>query len=191
MKHAVETGSGAMVYIRSLINIASGIQKLIGGIHRQHGDVINLLFCLLSYFEKIELGLWDHVAVRVCIPLVVARQRLRFLCGPRRIKEKEATSSSQNLLYFFKIRKIAYKKWFIIIVQAWMPETEDEKTWKWYRGNNMRLQLRSQKLELHRTWPNANSPCSVDETQRKEHSRKFGHSSHFRSHGVPRYSAVV
>jgi hypothetical protein len=35
MKHAVEMGSDAMVYIKSFINIGSGIQKLIGGIHRE------------------------------------------------------------------------------------------------------------------------------------------------------------
>jgi hypothetical protein len=34
MKHAVEMGSGAMIYIPSLIKIGPGIQKLIRGIHR-------------------------------------------------------------------------------------------------------------------------------------------------------------
>jgi hypothetical protein len=51
MKYAVEMSSGAMIYIPSLIRIGSGIQKLIGGIHRhkdieihsQHGDCIRLL----------------------------------------------------------------------------------------------------------------------------------------------------
>jgi hypothetical protein len=33
MKHAVETGSVAMIYIPSIIKIESGIQKLIGGIY--------------------------------------------------------------------------------------------------------------------------------------------------------------
>jgi hypothetical protein len=37
MKHAVEMGSGAMIYIPSFIKTGSGIQKLIGGIHR-HTD---------------------------------------------------------------------------------------------------------------------------------------------------------
>jgi hypothetical protein len=32
-------------------------------------------------------------------PLIVARQRLRFLCGPCRIKGKYAISSSQNFLF--------------------------------------------------------------------------------------------
>jgi hypothetical protein len=34
MKYAVEMGSGAMIYTPSFIKIASGIQNLIGGIHR-------------------------------------------------------------------------------------------------------------------------------------------------------------
>jgi hypothetical protein len=32
MKYAVETGSGAMIYIPSFLKIGSGIQKLMGGI---------------------------------------------------------------------------------------------------------------------------------------------------------------
>jgi hypothetical protein len=32
-----------MIYIPSFIKIGSGIQKLIGGIHRQHGYRISLL----------------------------------------------------------------------------------------------------------------------------------------------------
>jgi hypothetical protein len=44
MKHAVEMSSGAMIYLPSFIKIASGITKLIGGIHRQRGDLITLLF---------------------------------------------------------------------------------------------------------------------------------------------------
>jgi hypothetical protein len=45
MKYAVEMGSGAMIYIPSFIMIGSGIQKLIGGIHRhrEHGDLTSLL----------------------------------------------------------------------------------------------------------------------------------------------------
>jgi hypothetical protein len=31
-------------------------------------------------------------------PLIVARHRLRFICGPCRIKGKEEISSSQNFL---------------------------------------------------------------------------------------------
>jgi hypothetical protein len=40
---AVEVGSGAMIYIPSFIKIGSGAQILIGGIHRQDGDRVNLL----------------------------------------------------------------------------------------------------------------------------------------------------
>jgi hypothetical protein len=39
MKYALEMGSGAMIYIPSLINIGSGIQKLIGGIHRHSMEI--------------------------------------------------------------------------------------------------------------------------------------------------------
>jgi hypothetical protein len=39
MKDAVEMGSDAMMYIPSLINIVSGIQKLIAGIHRHIGSM--------------------------------------------------------------------------------------------------------------------------------------------------------
>jgi hypothetical protein len=35
MKYAAEMGSGGMIYIPIFIKIGSGIQKLIGGIHRQ------------------------------------------------------------------------------------------------------------------------------------------------------------
>jgi hypothetical protein len=34
MKYAVEMGSGAMICVPSFTKIGSGIQKLIGGIHR-------------------------------------------------------------------------------------------------------------------------------------------------------------
>jgi hypothetical protein len=37
MKHAIEMGSGAMMYIPSFVNIGSDIQKLMGGHHR-HTD---------------------------------------------------------------------------------------------------------------------------------------------------------
>jgi hypothetical protein len=43
MNYTVEMGAGAMIYIPSFIKISSGIQKLIRGIHRQQGDLINLL----------------------------------------------------------------------------------------------------------------------------------------------------
>jgi hypothetical protein len=34
MKYAFQMGAGAMIYIPSSIKIGSGIQKLIGGLHR-------------------------------------------------------------------------------------------------------------------------------------------------------------
>jgi hypothetical protein len=34
MKYAIRMGSGAIIFIPSFINIGSGIQKLIKGIHR-------------------------------------------------------------------------------------------------------------------------------------------------------------
>jgi hypothetical protein len=47
MKYAVEVGSGAMIYILSVIKIGSGNQKEMGGrdlrTHREHGDLISLL----------------------------------------------------------------------------------------------------------------------------------------------------
>jgi hypothetical protein len=49
MNYVVKMGSGAMVYIRSLIKIVSGIQKLFEGkviyieTPRQQGDLISLL----------------------------------------------------------------------------------------------------------------------------------------------------
>jgi hypothetical protein len=42
--YAVEMGSDAVIYVPSFINIGSGIQMLIGGIHRQQGDLISLLY---------------------------------------------------------------------------------------------------------------------------------------------------
>jgi hypothetical protein len=43
MKYAVEMCSVDMIYISSFIKIGSGIQKLMGREHRQHGDRISLL----------------------------------------------------------------------------------------------------------------------------------------------------
>jgi hypothetical protein len=41
MKHAVEMGSGAMIYIPSFIKIGSGIHKLVWGIQR-HTDSMKI-----------------------------------------------------------------------------------------------------------------------------------------------------
>jgi hypothetical protein len=44
MKYGVEMDSDAMINIPTFIKIGSGIQKLmVGGIHRQHNDLISLL----------------------------------------------------------------------------------------------------------------------------------------------------
>jgi hypothetical protein len=45
---AVAMGSGAVIYVPSFIQIGSGIQKLIGGIRRQQGDLIRTLL----FFSK-------------------------------------------------------------------------------------------------------------------------------------------
>jgi hypothetical protein len=57
MKHAVEMGIGAMIYIPRYIKIGSDVQKLIEGrdsqTYRQHGDSISLL--LFFQNKKIRL----------------------------------------------------------------------------------------------------------------------------------------
>jgi hypothetical protein len=50
--YATEIGSGAMKYKPSSIKTSLGIQKLIWGIHRQHGDRISLL----SSFKMRKVG---------------------------------------------------------------------------------------------------------------------------------------
>jgi hypothetical protein len=40
VKYAVEMGSGAMIYIASFIKIGSGVQKLIGEIHRYRDSMV-------------------------------------------------------------------------------------------------------------------------------------------------------
>jgi hypothetical protein len=52
MKYAVESRSGAMIYVPNLIKIGSGIQKLIRGIHRQRQQ--SGLISLLLFFQKKE-----------------------------------------------------------------------------------------------------------------------------------------
>jgi hypothetical protein len=42
MKHTVELGSDAMIYIPSFIKIGSGIQKLIGGIYKHRDSKVIL-----------------------------------------------------------------------------------------------------------------------------------------------------
>jgi hypothetical protein len=44
MKYAAEMGSGVMIYdVHTKFHKDSGTQKLLRGIHRQHGDRISLL----------------------------------------------------------------------------------------------------------------------------------------------------
>jgi hypothetical protein len=54
MKHAVEIGSGAMIYIPGFMNIGSGILMLIGDIHRhrEHGDPIILILFYFLFGNK-------------------------------------------------------------------------------------------------------------------------------------------
>jgi hypothetical protein len=54
MRYAAEMGSGAMIYIPSLIKIGSGIQKLIGGIHRQLGDQIYLILLFQNKESRLK-----------------------------------------------------------------------------------------------------------------------------------------
>jgi hypothetical protein len=58
MKYAIEMSSVAMIPVSDFINIGSGIQKLIGWIHRQHSDCVSLLSC----FQIKESGLSMKVA---------------------------------------------------------------------------------------------------------------------------------
>jgi hypothetical protein len=57
MKYAVDMGSGAMLYkyIPSFIKIGSGIEKLTGETHSQHGDLISLR--VHSFFQNKECRL--------------------------------------------------------------------------------------------------------------------------------------
>jgi hypothetical protein len=58
MKSAFKMGSGAMIHMPSFIKIGLAIQKLIGGIHRQHGNRINILL----FFQNKESRLRrDHL----------------------------------------------------------------------------------------------------------------------------------
>jgi hypothetical protein len=61
MKYDDEMGSGAMVCIQNSMKISSGIQKLIGRVHRhrEHGDRISLLSFFLN--KKRRLITFDGV----------------------------------------------------------------------------------------------------------------------------------
>jgi hypothetical protein len=49
MKYTIQMGSGVMIYIPNFMKTGSGIQKFIGGIQRQHGDLISLLLSFSKY----------------------------------------------------------------------------------------------------------------------------------------------
>jgi hypothetical protein len=57
MKYAVEIGSGAVLYKPSFIKIGQGIQKLIRGIHRQHGDLIRLLVFFQNKESRLRMNM--------------------------------------------------------------------------------------------------------------------------------------
>jgi hypothetical protein len=63
MKYAVAIGSGAITYIPSFIEIGSVNQKLIRGIHIQHGDLISslLFFKNKESRPKRTLNIWDVI----------------------------------------------------------------------------------------------------------------------------------
>jgi hypothetical protein len=55
MKYGVQMGSVAMIYIPTFIKIGSGIQKLIRGIHRQHGDLITLILLFQNKESRLKI----------------------------------------------------------------------------------------------------------------------------------------
>jgi hypothetical protein len=56
MKYAVETDSGAMLYIRSFTKTDSGIQKLMGGggVHRDTDSRGTAKACLFSKIRRVS-----------------------------------------------------------------------------------------------------------------------------------------
>jgi hypothetical protein len=48
MMYAIVMTSGVIIHITSFIKIGSGIQKLIGGIHREYGDLITLVLFVFA-----------------------------------------------------------------------------------------------------------------------------------------------
>jgi hypothetical protein len=51
-------GSGGMIYIPSFIKVVSDIQKLIRGIHRQHGDHTSLFSFFQDKKSRLKSGRW-------------------------------------------------------------------------------------------------------------------------------------
>jgi hypothetical protein len=54
MKYAADMGSDVMTHIPSFIKIGSSIQRLMKGIHRQHGDVINLILFIRNNERRLK-----------------------------------------------------------------------------------------------------------------------------------------
>jgi hypothetical protein len=81
MKYAVETGSVAMIYIRSFIKIISGTQKLIAGIHRQHGDRISLLLV----YENKKIRLKDGMSLPEIEPRLLGRPASSLVAIPNEL----------------------------------------------------------------------------------------------------------
>jgi hypothetical protein len=57
MKYAVEMGLGVVAYIPSFTKFCSGVQKLIRGIHREHGDRISLLLFFQNKENRLKIGM--------------------------------------------------------------------------------------------------------------------------------------
>jgi hypothetical protein len=55
MKYTVEMGSVAMIYIPSFIKIGSGIQRLMGRIHR-HTDSMEITSAYFHFFKIKKVG---------------------------------------------------------------------------------------------------------------------------------------
>jgi hypothetical protein len=67
MKHGIEMGSGAMIYIPAFIEIGS----VIGRGETQHGDLISLL----SFFQNKEVRLKTILEINSCDSICVDRSR--------------------------------------------------------------------------------------------------------------------
>jgi hypothetical protein len=55
MRYAVEMGSGAMICIPSFVKIGSGVRNLMGGMHRQQGDLISLLLFFQNKESRLKM----------------------------------------------------------------------------------------------------------------------------------------
>jgi hypothetical protein len=56
MKYALQMGSDAMIYVPSVINIGSGIQKLIGGFTDTHADSMAISQAYFYFFKIRTVG---------------------------------------------------------------------------------------------------------------------------------------